>query len=85
MCQRQMGNPVRRKLNRARSASDEAKVLENYIAGGDVARCRDAWIAYRRYGKHKKAQKAAFTYEKLEGAPMDFCRGVTVIITALRA
>jgi hypothetical protein len=79
-----MGNPVRRKLNRAKSAFDEAKVLESYIADGDEVRCRDAWIAYRGYGKHKEAQKAAFTYEKLEGAPMDFCRGVRVIITALR-
>jgi len=81
-----MGNPIRRKLKRAQSPAEEANVLERYISGtADAARCRQAWVGYRKFGRHRGPKDAAFTYEQLKGGSMDFCARVQVIITALRA
>ena len=80
-----MGNPVRRKLLRAKSAHAEADALRRYIGDStDQLRCWHAWRAYRKYGRSKSAKAAAYkTYQELASPDMDYCAGVRVIITAL--
>ena len=81
-----MGNPVRRKLHRAKSLLDEAAVLERYTNGPEAApqRCLEAWLAYLGHGRSADAKKAAFTYAKLSGPAVDYCNGIRTIIAALR-